>query len=76
VDLESGPRLLVYIYIYIYIIITMGMQISTIAHTILPSVMSFTGTVVKGTGTIHGGLTSFIARTAVKGVLTAICAII
>ena len=54
----------------------MGMQISTIAHTILPSVMSFTGTVVKGTGTIHGGLTSFIARTAVKGVLTAICAII
>lgn len=34
---------------------------------ILPHVMSSTGTVVKGIGTIHGILTPFVSRVAAKG---------
>ena len=34
---------------------------------ILPHVMSSTGTVIKGIGTIHGILTPFVSRVAAKG---------
>lgn len=40
---------------------------SSIAYAILPTLMSVTGTVVKGVGTIHGGATSFISKVAAVG---------
>ena len=43
---------------------------SSIASAILPTLMSATGTVVKGVGTIHGGATSFISRVAAVGLFT------
>lgn len=40
---------------------------SLMASAILPTLMSVTGTVVKGVGTIHGGVTPFISRVAAVG---------
>ena len=40
---------------------------SSIAMAILPHVMSSTGMVIKGIGTIHGILTPFVSRVAAKG---------
>lgn len=40
---------------------------SSIASVILPTLMSTTGTVVKGVGTIHGILTPFVSRVAAVG---------
>ena len=45
----------------------MGNIISHAAGLILPTVMSTTGTVTKGLGTVHGVITPFIARVASKG---------
>ena len=45
----------------------MGNIISRAAGLILPTVMSQTGTVIKGLGTVHGIVTPFIARVASKG---------
>ena len=46
----------------------MGLGLSTLASTILPTVMSATGTIVPGVGTIHGWITPWVARAAAKGV--------
>ena len=40
---------------------------SSIASAILPTLMSVTGTVIKGVGTIHGGVTPFISKVAEVG---------
>ena len=46
----------------------MGNFISaSIASAMLPSLMSATGTVIKGVGTIHGILTPFVSQVAAKG---------
>ena len=51
--------------------IKMGNMItSSIASTILPTLMSVTGTVVKGVGTFHGGITPYIGKVAAFGLLT------
>ena len=48
----------------------MGNFISaSIANAILPSLMSVTGKIVKGVGTIHGVLTPFVSKVASKGLL-------
>tara|TARA_Y100000817_G_scaffold299589_1_gene277842 strand:+ start:3169 stop:3336 length:168 start_codon:yes stop_codon:yes gene_type:complete len=47
----------------------MGLFFSSLANYSLPSVMSFTGTVVKGVGTMHGGITSFVAKVGYHGIV-------
>ena len=54
---------------------TMGNILSTIASSILPTIMSTTGTVIKGTGTVHGFVTPFVARVAAKGIAFATTAV-
>ena len=41
-----------------------NMITSSIASAILPTLMSVTGTVVKGVGTFHGGITPYISKVA------------
>ncbi len=53
----------------------MGNILSTIASSILPTVMSTTGTIIKGTGTVHGFVTPFVARVAAKGITFATAAV-
>lgn len=50
----------------------MGLMFSSLANYILPTIMSMTGTVVKGVGTFHGSITSFVARTAYHGLTTSL----
>lgn len=45
---------------------------STIASAILPTLMSTTGTIVNGVGTIHGVLTPFVSKIAAKGLWLAL----
>ncbi len=40
---------------------------SSIASIILPTLMSATGTVIKGVGTFHGPLTAFVSKVAAVG---------
>ena len=40
---------------------------SSIATAILPTIMSTTGTIFKGVGTIHGIVTPFVSKVAAKG---------
>jgi len=47
----------------------MGILVSSLANYILPSVMSLTGTVVQGVGTMHGSLTSFVAKVGYHGLI-------
>jgi len=47
----------------------MGAGLSSVASYILPSVMSATGTIVPGVGTIHGWVTPWVARVAAKGTM-------
>jgi|TARA_B110000977_G_C10795009_1_gene384011 hypothetical protein len=44
-----------------------NMITSSIASAILPTLMSVTGTVVKGVGTFHGGITPYISKVAAIG---------
>jgi|SaaInlV_150m_DNA_3_1039698.scaffolds.fasta_scaffold00068_15 hypothetical protein len=56
------------LYISNFFFIKMGNVISSsIAASILPYVMSSTGSVIKGIGTIHGIVTPFVSRAAAKG---------
>ena len=56
------------IYSTLPLVYSMGNLISsTIASALLPSLMSATGTIVKGVGTIHGVLTPFVSQVAAKG---------
>jgi len=49
----------------------MGNIASGIASQILPSIMSMTGAVVKGVGTYHGPVTSFVSKVATMGLFYA-----
>ena len=55
------------------LVYSMGNLISsTIASAILPTLMSATGTIVKGVGTFHGILTPFVSKVAAKGLWLAL----
>lgn len=54
----------------------MGITSSSLAAAILPSVMSSTGSVIKGIGTIHGIITPFVGRVAAKGLWVAVYALV
>lgn len=51
---------------------SMGNIISYTAFKVLPTVMSTTGTVIKGLGTVHGVVTPIVARVSSKGLLFAL----
>lgn len=50
----------------------MGNIISYTAFKLLPTIMSTTGTVIQGLGTVHGVVTPIVARVASKGLLFAL----